>query len=134
MALCSSLRSARSRRRPSAPSLAHSLTHAWVQTGQPWMDDGLAEFLSPLWIERGEGRDAAVAQLDALMQPVATADTLSHAAASANPADGASSSSTRAVVGQPLIAAYDELFFRRKPQPSGGCCATSPASSLFNSH
>ena len=72
----------------SAPLLAHSLTHAWVQTGQPWMDEGLAEFLSLLWIEREKGRDAAVAQLDALMQPVATADTLSDAAASANPADG----------------------------------------------
>ena len=99
----------------SAPLLAHSLTHAWVQTGQPWMDEGLAEFFSLLWIEREKGRDAAVAQLDAMMQPVATADTLSDAAANANhgcmrvlPAAQSN------VVGQPLIAAYDELFFRRK--------------------
>jgi hypothetical protein len=99
----------------SAPLLAHSLTHAWVQTGQPWMDEGLAEFVSLLWIERERGRDAAVAQLDAIMQPVAAADTLSDAAASANPADPASSSTSESgVVGQPLIAAYDELFFRRK--------------------
>jgi aminopeptidase N len=49
-----------------------------------------------------------------MMQPVAAADTLSDAAANA-PAEAASSSSTaNAVVGQPLIAAYDELFFRRK--------------------
>ena len=99
----------------SAPLLAHSLTHAWVQTGQPWMDEGLAEFFSLLWIEREKGRDAAVAQLDAMMQPVATADTLSDAADNANSADTASSSSTAdAIVGQPLIAAYDELFYRRK--------------------
>ena len=99
----------------SSPLLAHSLTHAWVQTGQPWMDEGLAEFLSLLWIEREKGRDAAVAQLDAMMQPVATADTLSEAAANATPAETASSSSSEgAVVGQPLIAAHDELFFRRK--------------------
>ena len=39
-----------------APMLAHSMTHAWVQTGQPWMDEGLAEFFSLLWVERG--RDA----------------------------------------------------------------------------
>jgi aminopeptidase N len=97
----------------SAPLLAHSLTHAWVQTGQPWMDEGLAEFFSLLWIEREKGRDAAVTQLDAMMQPVAAADTLSDAAA--NAADTASSSSSdNSVVGQPLIAAYDELFFRRK--------------------
>jgi hypothetical protein len=99
----------------SAPLLAHSLTHAWVQTGEPWMDEGLAEFFSLLWIEREKGRDAAVAQLDAIMQPVATADTLSDSAVNANPADTASSSSNaNAIVGQPLIAAYDELFSRRK--------------------
>lgn len=99
----------------STPLLAHSLTHAWVQTGQPWMDEGLAEFSSLLWIEREKGRDAAVAQLDAIMQPVAAADTLSDGAANANSAQSASSSSSENnVVGQPLIAAYDELFFRRK--------------------
>ena len=99
----------------SSPLLAHSLTHAWVQTGQPWMDEGLAEFFSLLWIEREKGRDAAVAQLDATMQPVAAADTLSDTAATADPAESASSSSGEsATVGQPLIGAYDELFYRRK--------------------
>ena len=98
----------------SAPLLAHSLTHAWVQTGQPWVDEGLAEFVSLLWIEREKGRDAAVAQLDAMMQPVATADTMGDTAANANPADASSSSSESNVAGQPLIAACDELFFRRK--------------------
>lgn len=96
-----------------SPMLAHSLTHAWVQTGQPWMDEGLAEFFSLLWVEREKGRDAAVAQLDAMMQPVAAADTLSESGANA-PASGSSSSAAEAVVGQPLIAAYDEYFFRRK--------------------
>lgn len=99
----------------SAPLLAHSLTHAWVQTGQPWMDEGLAEFLSLLWIEHEKGRDAAVAQLDTLMQSVAAADALSDAATNATPAETAiSSSSESTAVGQPLISAYDELFFRRK--------------------
>lgn len=99
----------------SAPLLAHSLTHAWVQTGQPWMDEGLAEFFSLLWIEREKGRDDAVAQLDAMMQPVAAADTLSDTATDANAVTSASSSSSESnTVGQPLIAAYDELFFRRK--------------------
>lgn len=105
------------------PLLAHSLTHAWVQTGQPWMDEGLAEFFSLLWIEQTHGRDAAVAQLNAIMQPVAASNTLSDAAGNpasdqtANPSSDqaeSTSSSTSAVVGQPLIGAYDELFFRRK--------------------
>jgi len=99
----------------SAPLLAHSLTHAWVQTGQPWMDEGLAEFFSLLWIEREKGRDAALVQLNAMMQPVVAADTLTDAAASAGSTQASSSSgSETTVVGQPLIAAYDELFYRRK--------------------
>jgi len=99
----------------SSPLLAHSLTHAWVQTGQPWMDEGLAEFFSLLWIEREHGRDAAVKQLDAMMQPVASADTLTEAVATPSAEPGASSSASQnAAVGQPLITASDELFFRRK--------------------
>ena len=27
-----------------APSLAHSLTHAWIHSSRPWIDEGLAEF------------------------------------------------------------------------------------------
>ncbi len=98
----------------SAPLLAHSLTHAWIQTGQPWMDEGLAEFFSLLWIEREHGREDAVKQLDAMMQQVASADTLSDPAANATSDTSSSSGSQSAAVGQPLIAASDELFFRRK--------------------
>ena len=99
----------------SQPLLAHSLTHAWVQTGQPWMDEGLAEFFSLLWIEQERGRDAAVAQLDAMMQPVAAVDALAEETSSPSSTQAESSSNTaNAVVGQPLINAYDEMFFRRK--------------------
>jgi hypothetical protein len=98
-----------------SPMLAHSLTHAWVQTGQPWMDEGLAEFFSLLWTEREKGRDAAVAQLDAIMQNVATADTLTEAATNPSTTSAESTSSAaEAAVGQPLVSAYDEVFFRRK--------------------
>jgi hypothetical protein len=98
-----------------SPMLAHSLTHAWLQTGEPWMDEGVAEFFSLLWTERERGRDAAVAQLDAMMQPVAAVDTLGGAAANASATSAESSSSAaEAVIGQPLVSAYDELFYRRK--------------------
>jgi hypothetical protein len=96
-----------------APLIAHSLTHAWVQTGQPWMDEGLAEFFSLLWNEREHGRDAAVGQLEALMHPVAAADTLSENAPN-DSSEQSTSSAASAAVGQPLIDAYDELFVRRK--------------------
>jgi hypothetical protein len=108
----------------SGPLLAHSLTHAWVQTGQPWMDEGLAEFFSLLWIEREKGRDAAVAQLSALMQPVIAAESTLAASTpspeppdtSAKAADSSSSSSAELPppTGQPLITAADELFYRHK--------------------
>jgi hypothetical protein len=99
-----------------SPMLAHSLTHAWVQTGQPWMDEGLAEFFSLLWTEREKGRDAAVAQLDAIMQNVAAADTLTETATNVATKTSAESTSSavEAAVGQPLVSAYDEVFFRRK--------------------
>ena len=92
-----------------SPALVHSLTHAWVQTGQPWMDEGLAQFFSLLWVEREQGRDAAVAQLTALMQPVGIAEPAIE--------DGDSQKNGQAKpepVGEPLIAATSELYFRRK--------------------
>lgn len=106
----------------SAPLLAHSLTHAWVQTGQPWVDEGLAEFFSLLWTEREKGRDEAVAQMDALLQPVVTAETSPaekqtqvETSAAPNASTSSSSQDTEtASSGQPLIDASDEIFYRRK--------------------
>ena len=86
---------------PEAPALVYSLTHAWVQTGQPWMDEGLSQFFALLWVEREHGRDAALGQLAGLMQPVALAEPDIATATDMPP-------------GQPLIAAPDELFYRRK--------------------
>lgn len=86
---------------PELPALVYSLTHAWVQTGQPWMDEGLAQFFALLQMERDHGRDAALAQLALLMQPVALVEPNITAAGVSDP-------------GQPLISATDELFYRRK--------------------
>jgi hypothetical protein len=85
----------------SAPALVHSLTHAWVQTGQPWFDEGLPAFMGLLWTEQQQGREAAVAQLNDLLQPVTLAE----------PALTATDTTTN---GQPLISASDDLFYRRK--------------------
>ncbi len=83
------------------PALIQSLTHAWVQTGQPWMDEGLGQFFSLLWIEREGGRAAANARLDELMRPVALAEP----EAALGPS---------APAGQPIVSAADDLFYRRK--------------------
>jgi len=47
-----------------APSLAHSLTHLWIRSAHPWIDEGLAQFLALLWTERTSGRTAVLTQLD----------------------------------------------------------------------
>lgn len=83
------------------PAMAHSLTHAWVQTGQPWMDEGLAQFFSLLWTEREQGHHAATTQMDELLQPLRLAEPNIEEGKPAPP-------------GQPLIAATSELYFRRK--------------------
>ena len=44
-----------------AGGLAHSLTHAWIHSAHPWIDEGLAEFSRLLWVERTRGREAALA-------------------------------------------------------------------------
>ena len=82
-------------------ALAQSLTHAWVQTGQPWMDDGLAQFFALLFTERQAGRETAIAQLNDLMKPVALGE----------PDPTVKTPSPNA---EPLIAASSELIYRRK--------------------
>jgi hypothetical protein len=90
----------------SSPALAHSLAHAWVRTGQPWFDEGLAQFTSLLWVEQEQGRPAAILELTNLMQPLNIAEL---GFDSQQAADAAS-----APTGQPLISATDELYYRRK--------------------
>lgn len=86
---------------PEAPALVYSLTHGWIQTGQPWMDEGLAQFFALLWVERETGRGAALNQLSELLQPVALAEPNLSPAADDAP-------------GQPLISSPDEIIYRRK--------------------
>jgi hypothetical protein len=82
-------------------ALLHSLTHAWVQTGEPWVDDGLAEFMPLMYTEQRQGREAAADALHELLRPVAIAEPDAQTLHSED-------------VGQPLIAAHDEIYYRRK--------------------
>jgi hypothetical protein len=90
-------------------ALTHSLTHAWVQTGQPWIDEGLAQFAALLWVEQSLGRDRAVAQLNDLLQPLLLAEPIVPER-TAQPATTPLPAST----GEPLITATDELYTHRK--------------------
>jgi hypothetical protein len=87
-----------------ASAMAYSLTHAWLQTGQPWIDEGFAQFLAIEWTERTLGRTAAIAKLQELASPLALGEpTFADAAALATAAPG-----------EPLIHTGNDVFYRRK--------------------
>jgi len=90
-------------------ALAHSMTHAWVQTGQPWMDEGLAQFAALLWVEQSQGRDHALVELNNLLQPLILAEPVVPQL-TAQPA----TTPLPPPAGQPLITATDEIYTRRK--------------------
>jgi hypothetical protein len=85
-----------------APSLVHSLAHAWFRSSHVWLDEGVPQWISLMWTEQSLGREVAVEQ----MQEEAKALTLAEPAAGSN--------GTAPVVGQSLIDARDEVFYRTK--------------------
>jgi hypothetical protein len=86
--------------------LAHALTHAWrgpnsslASTPVPtWLSEGTANFMGALWVERKQGRDHALATLEAGRAALALAEP-------ASPGDGP---------GQPLIRAISPVYYRTK--------------------
>lgn len=84
-----------------APSLVHSLTHVWFRSSQEWLDEGVPQLMALLWLERSEGREAALRQLQSKVNALALAE----------PAPSADSSASE---GQSLILATDEVYYRTK--------------------
>ena len=99
-----------------APALAHSLTHAWIHSTHPWIDEGLAQFVSLLWTERTSGRAAALAALQdaarslALIEPESPPDVTAAAATGASPA----APDAARPAGASLAAATGDVFYRTK--------------------
>ena len=90
-----------------APPLAHSLSHAWFGSSHVWLDEGVAQFLSLLWIEQAQGREVAVQRLQQDANALALAEP--PPAAAASPVGSPSGSG-----GQSLIFASDEVYYRTK--------------------
>jgi Peptidase family M1 domain len=87
------------------PLLSHSLTHAWFVSVHPWLNEGVAQFMSLLWIEQSQGRDAAVDQLQDKLNTLAlTEPDLSKSEPEATPTHA----------GQSLLEAHDEIYYRTK--------------------
>lgn len=80
------------------PMLAHIASHAYFVSPRPWLSDGVAQFVTTLWIEHLAGRDAAMEQLDARRAALALAEP-------AQPGKDA---------GQSLILATRDIYTRDK--------------------
>jgi hypothetical protein len=85
-----------------APSLIHSLTHAWFRSSHVWLDEGVPQFMSLLWLEHTQGRDVALQQLQDQVNTLALVEP-------AIPENAAP-----APEGQSLIRASDEIYYRTK--------------------
>jgi Peptidase family M1 domain len=78
------------------------LSHAWFGSSHVWLDEGVAQFMSLLWIEQTQGREIAVQHLEQEANTLALAEP-------AFTANAAPSSE-----GQSLIRASDEIYYRTK--------------------
>ncbi len=85
-----------------APSLAHSLSHAWFGSSHIWLDEGVAQFMSLLWVEQTQGREVALQHLQAEAKTLALAEPV------------VAQSSEVVDEGQSLIGASDEVYYRTK--------------------
>ncbi|MGF7179341.1 M1 family aminopeptidase [Tunturiibacter psychrotolerans] len=96
-----------------APSLVHSLSHAWFGSSHVWLDEGVAQFLSMLWIEQSQGREIAIKHLQegtnalALVEPAPVATT-----AATSIVGGANDQPVEPR--QNLIQASDDVYYRTK--------------------
>lgn len=85
-----------------APPLAHSLSHAWFGSSHVWLDEGVAQFMSLLWMAQSEGREVAVGHMEEETKALTLIE----------PTPGQNTGADEA--GQSLIQARDEVFYRTK--------------------
>ena len=80
------------------PVMAHMLGHAYFQSSRIWLDEGVAQFMTLLWIEQRAGFATAMAQMDSRRAALAIAET---------PDPGVDP-------GQSLIEAWSDIYYRDK--------------------
>lgn len=90
------------------PVLVHTLSHAWFQSSHAWLDEGVAQLMSLLWVETNDGRDAALAQVDSAAHALALAEP------EIKPEGAGEVGQSLDNVGQSLIAAHSEVYYRTK--------------------
>src|SRR6185437_937297 len=77
-------------------------THAWFSSSHVWLDEGVPQFMSLLWTEHTQGRDAALQQLQQQTNTLALAEP------------ALSQNADLTLEGQSLIHASDEIYYRTK--------------------
>jgi hypothetical protein len=110
-----------------APALAHSLTHAWFQSSLPWLNEGVAQFTTLLWLEHDKGRDTALAELHDEVSTLALAepqpktsqrqlpvDSVTRSVIPTGGGSAAAAEGPASLLGQPLTQARDEAFYGTK--------------------
>ena len=78
--------------------LVHALTHAWMESSSAWLNEGVADFMGTLWVERESGRQKALEALESSRAALALAEP-------ASPGVGP---------GQPLGQAIAPIYYREK--------------------
>jgi hypothetical protein len=97
-----------------APSLVHSLSHAWFGSSHVWLDEGVAQFLSLLWIEQSRGREAAIKHLQEGTNALALVEPAPTATSAPTSVVGAGANDRPVDPGQSLILASDDVYYRTK--------------------
>jgi hypothetical protein len=80
------------------PVMAHMLGHAYFDSPRVWMNEGVAQFMTLLWIEQRAGVSTALGQMDSHRAALAIAETSDPGV---NP-------------GQSLIEAWSDIYYRDK--------------------
>ncbi len=80
------------------PVLAHMLGHAYFTSPRPWLDEGVAQLMTLLWIEQRAGRATAIGQMDSHRAALALAET----------------SDPGVDPGQSLVNAWSDIYYRDK--------------------
>jgi Peptidase family M1 domain len=80
------------------PVMAHMLSHSYFVSWRPWMNEGVAQFMTLLWIDERAGRNTAIEQMDSRRAALALAET----------------SDPGVDPGQSLVEAWSDIFYRDK--------------------
>ena len=80
------------------PVMAHMLGHSYFQSSRVWLNEGVAQFMTLLWIEQRAGFATTMAQMDSRRAALAIAET----------------SDPGVDPGQSLIKAWGDIYYRDK--------------------